>query len=295
MFRVYQLIFLRDILNWFSKSAKKLKDNFPEKKSVRIFLLLKTMTTVVDSVEECKRIVGRLLTEERVAMDIEGIDLSRTGAICLLQIGIVHSTASGAGSSLVGAASASAAGPNTHVYLFDITVMGAPAFSEGRLKELLESTGVQKVCYDIRNDADALQSQFNVRLSGAYDLQILYTNRFSDLTDRYLKGLKVALKRYKYMPEEDIIKERGFRLFGTRHGNCGDPIVWQQRPLRQELIAYAGCDVKHLLPMRTLWGNSEKINRAVLEQTEKRIANTLRRAVPVQGRQAALRDFDIVR
>ena len=52
-------------------------------------------------------------------------------------------------------------------------VLGARAFDQGGLKELLESRRVRKIIYDGRADADALFHLFGVRLSNVYDVQVL--------------------------------------------------------------------------------------------------------------------------
>ena len=63
-----------------------------------------------------------------------------------------------------------------HVFLFDITKMGAVAFDDrsGRpsLRTLLESPSVLKVIFDGRADADALWHLYGVYLSPVYCLQV---------------------------------------------------------------------------------------------------------------------------
>ena len=49
--------------------------------------------------------------------------------------------------------------------------MGARAFEEGRLRELLESTRVLKLVFDCRGDSDALYHQRSVKLRNVYDVQ----------------------------------------------------------------------------------------------------------------------------
>ena len=81
-----------------------------------------TSYKVVDSVSACQRAVKRLEQEEFIAVDSEGVNLSRTGPLTLLQIGTVRH----------------------RVYLFD--VMREPRmFQDGGLKRLLESESVVMV------------------------------------------------------------------------------------------------------------------------------------------------------
>ena len=95
-------------------------------------VLLRAMTSykVVDNVSACQRAVKRLEQEEFIAVDSEGVNLSRTGPLTLLQIGTVRH----------------------RVYLFD--VMREPRmFQDGGLKRLLESESVVKVrCFSFKVD-----------------------------------------------------------------------------------------------------------------------------------------------
>ena len=61
--------------------------------------------------------------------------------------------------------------PPAPVLLVDVSVMGARAFEEGRLRELLESTRVLKLVFDCRGDSDALYHQHSVKLRNVYDVQ----------------------------------------------------------------------------------------------------------------------------
>ncbi len=44
--------------------------------------------------------------------------------------------------------------------------------SSPNLKNLLEAPGVSKLIYDVRSDASNLSRQFDIRIKGAYDLQV---------------------------------------------------------------------------------------------------------------------------
>ena len=86
-----------------------------------------------------------------INVDLEGIDLSREGQVCLMQI---H-------------------GANTdRVYIIDFIGFNPFTTLNGRLKTLLETTAVTKVFFDPRNDAAALSHQFNVHLKNVICLQL---------------------------------------------------------------------------------------------------------------------------
>lgn len=64
-------------------------------------------------------------------------------------------------------------GDGTDVYLFDITVLQDRAFSEGKLRALLESQSVLKVLFDVRADADSLWRNFRTKIANVYENSII--------------------------------------------------------------------------------------------------------------------------
>ena len=165
---------------------------------------------LVDEIAVCKEVVAELLNEEQVAIDIEGIELGRSpGEICLIQI------------------CAASKKTNSVCYLFDITTLQDAAFDEnkGNLRELLESTRVQKVFWDVRSDCDALHHNHKIRVQNAFDLQILYHLKFCGRGKDYLTGLKTAMSEFgkTHMTVSELhclesLKEEGLRLFAPEHG-----------------------------------------------------------------------------
>lgn len=96
-------------------------------------------------------------TPPTLYFDLEGISLSRKGTISILQLLI---------------------SPARHVYLIDVHNLGAAAFttpgSNGQtLTDILSSPTIPKVCFDIRNDSNALFFLFNVAVQGIQDLQLM--------------------------------------------------------------------------------------------------------------------------
>jgi exonuclease 3'-5' domain-containing protein 1 len=73
--------------------------------------------------------VAELTKLEVIAVDCEGVNLSREGELCLVQIGT-----------------------ESKVYLVDVLEHGRALFEEGGLRALLESTKVRKVLHDCRYD-----------------------------------------------------------------------------------------------------------------------------------------------
>lgn len=71
--------------------------------------------------------VAELSKLEVIAVDCEGVNLSREGELCLVQIGT-----------------------ESKVYLVDVLEHGRALFEEGGLRALLESAKVRKVLHDCR-------------------------------------------------------------------------------------------------------------------------------------------------
>ena len=87
-------------------------------------------------------------------IDLEGVHLSRQGAISILQILI---------------------SPQRRTYLIDVHALGSKVFSTAgangqTLKTIFESETIPKVFFDVRNDSDALYSHFGICLAGIQDI-----------------------------------------------------------------------------------------------------------------------------
>jgi len=102
--------------------------------------------------------VARIQACDVVAVDCEGVNMSRVGAVTLLQV---------------------AAGDRA--YLFDVQAMGRACFemvsdasvTNGRnLKSVLEDPRVLKLMFDCRVDSDALFHQHGVSLTNVFDVQL---------------------------------------------------------------------------------------------------------------------------
>ena len=226
----------------------------------------------VDSVVQCQLCVDQLSTHKELAMDVEGVDLCRNGAIALIQM----CTFDG------------------QIVIFDIAALGQDAFNLGGLKALLESQTVCKVIYDGRADADALYHRHGVQLQYAFDLQVQHALRYSSSNDRYVKGLQRCLDDSGVVPLVDKLhvarqKDEGKRLFAKEMG--GRPDVWMIRPLPNILIEYAACDVKYLLRIKALWSGPS--SNAVFRVTKDRLQGAIRAVAPAKGEHMSVRDFSI--
>jgi len=170
-----------------------------------------------------------------LAVDLEGLDLSRDGRITLLQMATA-----------------------TKVYLVDVLVLGPRAFEQG-LRDLLEDPTVEKLMFDCRQDSDALFYQYvpPVTLRGVWDLQMAEV--YLRIRNRLpADGLAV------YYKDEGVKKLRGLEECMRRYGKSAtmaeakrlihdefvkDPQLWATRPLSPAAIQYAAGDVAGLLPI----------------------------------------------
>ncbi|CAK9030288.1 piRNA biogenesis protein EXD1 (Exonuclease 3'-5' domain-containing protein 1) (Exonuclease 3'-5' domain-like-containing protein 1) (Inactive exonuclease EXD1) (mExd1) [Durusdinium trenchii] len=183
---------------------------------------------LINCVERCREVVVSLLRLREVAVDLEGLELCRSGKGCIIQVATPSS-----------------------VMLFDITDMGPAAFTNGRLKELLEGP-VCKVLCDGRGDSHALHTGYGIQLASCYDL------KFSRESDRFIKGFYQILESAAVVSECQLeqlkaVKDAGRGLFSNEAG--GSEAVWEERPLRQELLEYAAADVAYLLSVKQKWSS----------------------------------------
>lgn len=216
---------------------------------------------IVSQIEECREMVAELTKLEVIAVDCEGVNLSREGELCLVQIGT-----------------------ESKVYLVDVLEHGRALFEEGGLRALLESTKVRKVLHDCRGDSDAMYHQYGVALQNVFDTQIAYAviKRQMGQGTPLPVGLNTVLRAYatpiletKAAQEQE--KERAerkkqqqasgdksaadapFALDLVRRIDAinsfkkeerlkmvEDPTYWKTRPLTSSMVGYASEDVMFL-------------------------------------------------
>ncbi|GLC56559.1 hypothetical protein PLESTB_001120500 [Pleodorina starrii] len=230
---------------------------------------------IVDNMESLEHMLKSLSGAKQLALDAEGINLGRTGKLCLLSL-------------------APAPPPDSPpdvpapVFLLDVTSLSTAAFthkpgpppppggssgsngSNGSrrrgggfgadgdgvsaglrcLKEVLECPSVTKLFYDVRCDAEALYHQHGVCLRGVVDLQLseVAYRRYGPVARRvgYVMGLTKALESYL----EPAVRERwqatAVDKRTLRETFNRDPRYWDRRPLSHEQVRYAADDVLYL-------------------------------------------------
>ncbi|CAJ1358822.1 unnamed protein product [Effrenium voratum] len=238
---------------------------------IQFFFIVAMVVKVVDTIDQCRSWTDQCLSRSQLSMDVEGVDLCRSGPISIIQIGL-----------------------DSDVLLFDIITLGQDAFSRGGLKDLLESERVCKVIYDGRADADALYHRHGVTLRRAFDLQVLHALRYSQTNDKYVKGLQRCLDDAGVVPllerqRAAQIKKAGKQLFAPELGGRAE--VWMERPLRQLLVEYAALDVKYLVEIKRLW--SDTAASAVFRVTAARLQGAMLAPLPAKGQHMSVRDFSL--
>ncbi|GAX81508.1 hypothetical protein CEUSTIGMA_g8936.t1 [Chlamydomonas eustigma] len=116
------------------------------------------------------------------------------------------------------------------------------------LKSLLESSNYTKLVYDVRSDASNLLQQFDVRLRSMYDLQLaeVAVRQMRGVPAKWVLPLEKSLSNW--LPRSSALEQD--MLHGhyiSKHYHQGNRMeVWQERPLKEELLHYAAADVRYL-------------------------------------------------
>lgn len=179
--------------------------------------LVTTASAATSAVEHLRR-------HPTLAVDCEGVSLSRTGRLCTVQV----------------------ASP-TRAYVFDL-VANADVLRPGAA-DLLTDAAVVKVFHDCRRDADALAHQAGVWVEGVRDTQVAFElSRLDAGRPRPLPVSLTALLRLHVKGAAGggtaaaaALKARIKARYATT------PNLWELRPLDAEALTYATNDVVHLV------------------------------------------------
>ena len=222
--------------------------------------------------EAFKQCVNELKQSKVIAYDCEGVRLSRTGKITLLQIAIPEK-----------------------IFLIDVmTAGGKEIFVEGGLKEIIQSEEILKLAYDVRMDSDALFHQHDVLLKNVLDLQLLdiAIRRAAGTLVEYLPSLSKTVNR-RLTNAEILVCEDLKKRVKNMYTSIEDGDLWARRPLTDDARRYAALDAwvlmklnhamrpngttaSHLFP-----GFDESWNERVLDASRKRIDEYKDKEVPI--------------
>ena len=192
--------------------------------------------TLVDSISKVGVLLGDLeglpTDPPSLYVDIEGIKLCRYGSISIIAVYNL---------------------PGNRVYLVDVFTLQGTAFDTANtsgvtFRSILESNQIPKVFFDVRNDSDALNAHFHVRLRGVRDVQLMEAASRQGPKTR-LAGLANCVRLSAQLDEKEkehweAVKQTGIRLFAPENG--GSYEVFNMRPLSPEIVEYCAQDVRYL-------------------------------------------------
>ncbi|KAK3580324.1 hypothetical protein CHS0354_003558 [Potamilus streckersoni] len=177
--------------------------------------------------EDCKSVVSALQQEKYIALDCEGIHLSSTGPLTLMQIGLMKG----------------------NVYLFDVMKnekqQDKSFFKDTGLEEILTSSQIVKVIHSCSNDSAALFHQFGIKLHNVFDTQVAHLVIEEHKGHKLPYRLKLAEICRIYSDTAQVYEgKEEVQIEWTKREND----YWAKRPLTQEMIDYASGDVTALIP-----------------------------------------------
>ena len=169
------------------------------------------------AIEEIRQAMQKGAT---IAVDCEGVELSRFGSVTLINIAV-----------------------RGQVYLIDVLKIGSTVY-DGGLCSILEDRSIQKLMFDCREDADALKHLYNVRLDGVLDVQLLEVmNRIRNRGYTKIRSLKHCLELFVSDKTMIEVKLKG------RSSMDQDNKLWEKRPLSEDILKYASIDVLALFKL----------------------------------------------
>lgn len=168
--------------------------------------------------------VDQLRAATVIAVDCEGVKLSATGELTLVQVAFASAT-------------------RLNVLVFDVVALGVGVRV---LHRILEEPRPLKLLHDLRMDAAALHEQFGISLQGIFDTQLAHLiaeGNFTPLTPGGQLPLMIGLNgflQWCHIPGNDKKVE-------VKKQMAGDDQVWKRRPISMALLRYAVQDVALLL------------------------------------------------
>lgn len=168
------------------------------------------MIVLGDDEEDASHIISAAQNCTRIGFGMEGVDLSRDGTSCIMQLAFKDQ-------------------------ILVIDVLNKPKESRviAALKSVLEDPSILKIIHDCRMDSDALMHHFDITLRGVWDTSVAH----DVLTDTEDANLDDILTFYKLKPnsKRDRIVYKHFQRF------------WETRPLTKQMIEWVSGDLASIL------------------------------------------------
>jgi len=174
------------------------------------------VSTGVAMREAARQIQAAVALGHWIAVDCEGVNLSATGELCLLQVAFV-------------------AGHGLECYLVDTLSLKHDQEALDLLRAILEDAEIVKLIHDARMDYAALKHQFGITMQGVLDTQLAHEEIAGTMLGSMSQFLALCC-----VPAHSQ-KVSIHRLMDQ------DPCIWKRRPLAHGLDSYAVKDVALLL------------------------------------------------
>lgn len=178
----------------------------------------------IDTLNAAVAAVGQLRAATVIAVDCEGVKLSATGELTLVQVAFASST-------------------RLNVLVFDVVALGRGVRV---LHRILEEPRPLKLVHDVRMDAAALHRQFGITVQGIFDTQLAHMiaeGNFAPHLSQSALPLMIGLNgflQWCHIPGND-------RKEAVKKQMTCDDQVWKRRPIPLSLLRYAVQDVALLL------------------------------------------------
>jgi exonuclease 3'-5' domain-containing protein 1 len=169
--------------------------------------VVQVITTVTETLQALAGV------KQLVALDAEGVDLSRHGKISIVQIATPE-----------------------QCFLLDVLGRQPTDPLVSWLGKILSDPSIVKIIHDCRMDADALHHQLGVDLINVHDTSCWHAALVPDGVD---KNLNDTLSAYGLAPN----KARNGSVYRT------NPEFWATRPLTQAMVEWASGDVTSMFAL----------------------------------------------
>eukprot|EP01080_Neovahlkampfia_damariscottae_P010351 gene10351-2765_t len=181
---------------------------------------------LIESKEDFEKNNGKeIFSDEEIKeiyFDCEGVNLSKEGKLCILQIGVIFKN-------------------KIRIFIFDI-IKGKEEIIK-ILKPILENEKYLKIIHDVKRDSEALFYQFDIKLNQIFDTQLAY----SEIHKKEKKNLPNFISLVELLKEYcDIDYSEKKKL---PHIELQDSSTWEKRPLDKILLESSCKDVLYLIPL----------------------------------------------
>lgn len=191
-------------------------------------------TSLITSVSELQDFLSNIQNSTSLYLDLEGSNLSRHGNISLMTV---------------------LAFPGERVHLIDVLTLGStvftvPSANGTTLARILDDPNIPKYFWDVRNDADALWSLFEVSIAGVIDIQLLENASRGSRDNTFLSGLEKAIR--SDLPLSESERQRWSLTKGHIKARMSAD-AFSARPLDIKTIEYCVNDVIHLPALQAVY------------------------------------------